>query len=81
MSQFSGYNWIKVKRHVYDPTKSWSENYKALEAHHIEETNFLIETLRSFEKAGMAKLADAEDSKSSAARRVGSSPSTSTKFI
>lgn len=44
--QYEGYKWIKVKRHKDDPTKSWEERYAALDKHHIEETTFLIETLR-----------------------------------
>lgn len=36
------YSWIKVKRHINDPTKSWEEQYKMLEKHHEEETKFLI---------------------------------------
>lgn len=43
---YSGYKWIKVKNFKFDPTKSWEENYKALEKHHNEETMFLIEEIR-----------------------------------
>ena len=50
MSQFDGYKWIKVKQFKFDPSKSWEENYKLLEQHHIEETTFLIETIRHVEK-------------------------------
>lgn len=40
------YNWIKVKRHQDDPTKSWEERYKILENHHLKETEFLIRKVR-----------------------------------
>ena len=46
MTDYSGYRWIKVKRHVFDPNLSWEENYKALEEHHVEECNFLIAKVR-----------------------------------
>lgn len=38
-------SWIKVKRYVDDPTLSWEERYAALEAHHLVETKFLINTI------------------------------------
>jgi hypothetical protein len=41
------YKWIKVKRYVEDTNLSWEERYHQLEEHHIEETNFLIEKIRS----------------------------------
>ena len=34
--------WVKVKKYVDDPDLSWEERYKRLEAHHTEETTFLI---------------------------------------
>lgn len=43
---FDGHSWIKVKNFKFDPEKSWEENYKALEKHHIEETSFLIAKIR-----------------------------------
>lgn len=46
MSADSGYSWIKVKKYKMDESLSWEERYKQLEAHHIEETTFLIEELR-----------------------------------
>ncbi len=46
MGQYDGHGWIKVARHEYDPTKSWEENYRDLERHHIAETSFPIEELR-----------------------------------
>jgi hypothetical protein len=36
------YSWIKVKQHKFDPEKSWEENYKSLESHHIKESEFLL---------------------------------------
>ena len=36
------YSWIKVRRYVDDPTKTWEERYRTLERHHEAETKFLI---------------------------------------
>jgi len=44
------YKWIKVKRCTDDASLSWEERYRALEMHHIEETSFLIEKLRTIVK-------------------------------
>ncbi len=44
--KYQGYKWIKTKHVKFDSNKTWEENYKALEAHHIEETTFLIEEVR-----------------------------------
>jgi hypothetical protein len=49
MSDFRNYNghkWIKVKKHKFEPDASWEENYRDLEKHHIEETQFLIDEVR-----------------------------------
>ncbi len=43
---YEGHRWIKVPRYVMDESKSWEERYRELEAHHIQETTFLIETVR-----------------------------------
>jgi hypothetical protein len=43
---YEGYKWVKVKRHVDDPTKTWEERFRALEEHHIKETTFLVEEVR-----------------------------------
>ena len=40
------YKWIKVKKFVDDPSKTWEERYKFLEEHHSMETNFLINKVR-----------------------------------
>ena len=50
MNKFEGYKWITVKQFKFDPAKSWEENYKLLEQHHIEETQFLIDTIRFISK-------------------------------
>jgi hypothetical protein len=50
MSEFDGYKWIKVKQFKFDPAKSWEENFKGLEQHHIEETTFLINKVRELDK-------------------------------
>jgi hypothetical protein len=44
--KYQGYKWIKTKHVKFDPSKTWAENYKALEDHHVEETTFLIEEVR-----------------------------------
>jgi hypothetical protein len=36
------YSWIKVKRFTDNPALSWEERFRALEAHHEQETKFLI---------------------------------------
>ncbi len=46
----NSYKWIKVKKFVDDETKSWEERFKALEKHHLEETNFLINKTREIVK-------------------------------
>lgn len=46
----SDFSWIKVKQFKFDPDKSWEENYKELEKHHIEETSFLINKIRELDK-------------------------------
>ena len=44
------YKWIKVKKYIDDESLTWQERYKALEKHHIEETNFLINKVREIIK-------------------------------
>ncbi|HUS34500.1 MAG TPA: hypothetical protein VM680_04030 [Verrucomicrobiae bacterium] len=46
MGEYDGYKWIKVRQHKFDPARTWEENYRDLEKHHIEETTFLIEEVR-----------------------------------
>lgn len=46
VEEYSGYGWIKVKKYTVDESLSWEEKYKALEAHHIAETSFLIKEVR-----------------------------------
>ncbi|MFY4731157.1 hypothetical protein [Nitrospira sp. BLG_2] len=48
--RYSDYKWIKVKRYTMDESKAWEERYKALDDHHIKETSFLIEEVRSLAK-------------------------------
>ena len=43
---YAGYSWIKVPRYEDDPQLPWEERYQKLEAHHIQETTFLIEEVR-----------------------------------
>ena len=43
---YEGHKWIKVSQHKFDPAKSWEENYRDLEKHHVAETTFLIEQIR-----------------------------------
>jgi hypothetical protein len=63
--RYQGYNWIKVKRHVFDPDKTAAENYEGLEAHHVAETSFLIQKVRELARriddiTGSAVAADLE---------------------
>ena len=44
------YQWIKVPKYVDDDSLSWEERYIRLNDHHIEETTFLIEKIRSIIK-------------------------------
>lgn len=46
MGKYDGYGWIRVPVFVDDPSKSWEERFKALDAHHKAETTFLIEEVR-----------------------------------
>lgn len=52
MESFDGYKWIKVKSFKFDENKSWEENYKELEIHHIKETTFLISKIRELSQSG-----------------------------
>lgn len=52
MKNYSGYKWIKVKQFKFDASKSWKENYKKFEKHHIEETTFLINEIRYLSGCG-----------------------------
>ncbi len=40
------YKWIKVRKYVDDESLSIEERFKKLQAHHIEETSFLIDKIR-----------------------------------
>ena len=44
---YDGYSWIKVPKYEMNESLSWEERYKQLEDHHIKETQFLIDELRS----------------------------------
>lgn len=59
----SGYRWIKVPRYMMDESLTWEERDRQLEAHHVEETTFLIEAVRN----RAAKLRDLQARQSSAA--------------
>lgn len=48
--RYEGYAWIKVGRYRDDPTLSWEERFRILEAHHVKETQFLIEEVRRLAK-------------------------------
>lgn len=41
---------IPIKEHVDDPSLSWEERYKRLEAHHLEETEFFVKRILELEK-------------------------------
>lgn len=44
---YADYKWIKVKRYTMDESKSWENLYKDLDNHHLKETTFLIDEVRS----------------------------------
>lgn len=44
------HKWIKVEKYNDDNTLTWEKRYKRLEAHHLEETNFLISKIREIVK-------------------------------
>lgn len=56
---YAGFRWIKVPKYVMDETKSWEERYRELEAHHIQETTFLIDKVRELAAALEDKTNDA----------------------
>lgn len=41
------YKWIKVKPYKMNEELSWEERYREFEKHHIDETNFLIDKVRT----------------------------------
>ncbi len=59
-NDYQGFGWIKMPKYVMDETKSWEERYQALEAHHIQETSFLIDKVREL-AAALAKTSSAEE--------------------
>lgn len=48
------FGWIRVARYRDDETLSWEERYKRLEQHHIEETSFLIERIRTLVRSNLS---------------------------
>jgi hypothetical protein len=46
VDRYDGHKWIRVKRHTHDPDKSWEDNYRDLDRHHVAETSFLIDEVR-----------------------------------
>ena len=44
---------IPIKKYVMDESLSWEERYKKLEAHHYEETAYLVSVI-----AGITKIID-----------------------
>jgi len=44
------YKWIKVPKYIDDQSLSWEERYRKLDAHHIQETTFLIDKIRELVK-------------------------------
>ena len=47
MTDYSGYSWIKVPRYKMNEKLDWPARYRELNDHHIQETTFLIEEVRS----------------------------------
>lgn len=46
-SKYKDYSWIKVKKWKDDLSKSYEERLALLEKHHIEETNWLLNEIKS----------------------------------
>ena len=44
------YSWIEVAPYADDDTQSWEDRYRALEKHHVSETEFLIGKIRELVK-------------------------------
>ena len=42
---------IPIKKYVMDESLSWKERYKQLEAHHKEETEYMITRIKELEVA------------------------------
>jgi hypothetical protein len=41
---------IPIKKYVMDETLSWEERYRQLEAHHLEETQWLLAEIERIKK-------------------------------
>lgn len=46
LTDYSGYDWIKVPKYEMDESLTWEERYRQLEKHHTAETTFLIDLIR-----------------------------------
>ena len=57
MKDYSNFKWIKVNKFTFDSTKSWEENFKQFEKHHIEETTFLINEIKKLSEDSKFLLA------------------------
>ncbi|NIQ13251.1 MAG: hypothetical protein GTO02_02220, partial [Candidatus Dadabacteria bacterium] len=56
---YADHSWIKVKRHKDDESKSWEDRYYALDDHHVKETTFLINEIRTLaEKLDTVEIKD-----------------------
>lgn len=55
--KYKDYSWIKVKRFECKEGMSVEDKFEALKKHHIEETKFLIDEIRSL----AAKLDNYQD--------------------
>ncbi|MEL6344514.1 MAG: hypothetical protein AAFV53_15465 [Myxococcota bacterium] len=42
----NSYRWVGVPRYRDDPSLSWEARYRRLDAHHVQETEFLIAEVR-----------------------------------
>ena len=48
------FGWIRVARYRDDETLSWEERYNRLEQHHVKETTFLIERVRTLVRGNIS---------------------------
>jgi len=43
---YADFKWIKVKQYKMNNSLSWEDRYRDFDAHHVEETTFLIAEVR-----------------------------------
>jgi hypothetical protein len=51
---------LNIKKYIDDPSLTWEERYKRLEAHHLEETNELIRVLKELNNYKMCRIREVD---------------------